>query len=226
MKIGILGTGMVGRTHAAKLAELGHTVMLGTRDTAVSLANDQTDRMGNPPLRIWLEQHPGVQLGTLAQTAAFGEWVINATNGMASLAALEQAGSENLNGKVLIDIANPLDFSRGMPPSLFISNTDSLGEQIQRAFPQARVVKTLNTMTAAIMVNPAALPGGHDVFLCGDDAQAKAQVAAWLRDGYGWQSVLDLGDIRAARGLEMVLPLWLSLMGTLNTPMFNFKVVR
>jgi predicted dinucleotide-binding enzyme len=150
--------------------------------------------------------------------------VFNCTAGQASLEALRLAGAENLDGKTLVDVSNPLDFSRGMPPTLTVSNTDSLGEQIQRAFPRARVVKTLNTMNNAVMVNPALVPGEHDVFVSGNDRAAKDQVMALLCDGFGWQSIIDLGDITTARGVEMVLPLWVSLMGVKQTGTFNFHV--
>ena len=181
--------------------------------------------MGNPPFRVWQEQHPEVKLGTFAEAAAHGEALVNATAGGASIDALDQAGAANLAGKLLLDVANALDFSHGMPPSLLVANTDSLGEQIQRAFPDAKVVKALNTMTAAVMVNPDAVANGdHHVFICGDDPGAKAQ-ATELLARFGWRNVVDLGDITAARGTEMVLPIWLRLMGALRTPMFNFKVV-
>ena len=146
--------------------------------------------------------------------------------GTGSLAALHAAGADNLAGKVLIDIANPLDFSRGMPPTLSVCNTDSLAEQIQAAFPAAKVVKSLNTMNYLLMVNPGQLAGGeHTVFVSGDDAAAKAQVSDLLRS-FGWRDIIDLGDIRTARGVEMLLPIWLSLFSTLQTPMMNLHVVR
>jgi len=153
--------------------------------------------------------------------------VVNATSGAASLGALASAGAESLAGKVLIDIANPLDFSRGMPPTLTVANIDSLAEQIQRAFPDAKVVKALNTMNCEVMVQPALVPGSHDAFVCGDDAEAKATVAELLRS-FGWpdENVIDLGDLTAARGLEMVLPLWVRLMSVLGTRHFNFHVAR
>ncbi len=164
--------------------------------------------------------------GTFADAAASGEIVFNCTAGAASLEALKSASAKNLKGKVLIDIANPLDFSKGMPPALTVCNTDSLGEQIQRAFPDAKVVKTLNTMNCNLMVNPSLVPGDHDVFICGNDAGAKAKVADILKNGFGWKSVIDLGDITGARGTEMILPIWLRLMGTLQTTSFNFKIAR
>ena len=156
--------------------------------------------------------------GTFAAAAAFGEATLQLHSGKASLEALGMAGAANLKGKVLIDISNPLDFSRGMPPSLLVCNTDSLGEQIQRAFPEAKVVKSLNTMNCNLMVNPALLPDDHVVFVSGNDAEAKATVTLILKDWFGWKDVIDLGDITTARGVEMVLPLWVSLMGKLARP--------
>jgi hypothetical protein len=226
MKIGILGTGMVGQTIGGRLAQLGHDVMIGTRDVAETLARTAPDGMGNPPFSAWLKQNPKVKLGTFAQAAAHGELVVNATNGFAAIDILKAAGEANLNGKTLIDISNPLDFSKGMPPTLFVKDSDSLAEQIQRAFPRANVVKTLNTMTASVMVNPGQLAGGdHTVFVSGNDAGAKAQVAELLKS-FGWRDIIDVGDITTARGTEMLLPIWLRLMGALQTPLFNFKIVQ
>ncbi len=140
--------------------------------------------------------------------------------------ALKLAGATNLNGKVLLDIANPLDFSKGMPPTLSVCNTDSLGEQIQRTFPDVKVVETLNTMNCKIMVNPSLVPGEHDAFVSGNDRAAKAKVTKILKGWFGWKSVIDLGDITAARGTEQILALWVRLMGTLGTANFNFKIVK
>jgi predicted dinucleotide-binding enzyme len=137
------------------------------------------------------------------------------------------AGESNLNGKVLVDISNALDYSRGMPPTLTVANTDSLAEQIQRAAPSVKVVKTLNTVNAAVMVDPRRLAGGdHDMFVCGNDLEAKAQVTAILKDGFGWKTVIDLGDITAARGMEMCIILWARLLGVLGSPAYNIRVVR
>jgi len=225
MRIAVLGTGPVGQAVAAGLAGLGHQVTVGTRDVEATMARTEPDMFGNPPFRQWRQQHPGIGAGTLADAAAGAELVVNATNGTGSVAALEAAGEENLAGKVLIDIANLLDFSRGMPPSLLVSDTDSLAEQIQRRFPAARVVKTLNTVNAYLMVDPGQLAGGdHTVFVCGDDAAAKAQVTGLLRS-FGWSDVIDLGDITTARGPEMYVSLWLRIYG-LGSPMFNIKVIR
>jgi predicted dinucleotide-binding enzyme len=226
MHIAVFGTGMVGQALAARLAELGHDVMVGTRDVARTLARTESDSRGTPGFGAWHAAHPKVQVGTLPQAGAHGEILVNATSGSASLEVLRQAGAERLSGKVLIDVANPLDFSKGMPPTLSVCNTDSLAEQIQRGFPALKVVKALNTTNAALMANPAAVGGGnHTLFVCGNDAGAKAEVARLVRS-FGWKDVVDLGDIAAARGTEMLLPLWLRLFGALGTPLFNFKVVR
>jgi predicted dinucleotide-binding enzyme len=225
VNIAVLGSGTVGRAIAARLAELDHTVTIGTRDPRATVARTDADAMGNPPYAAWAAAHPGIELATFADAAAGAEMVVNATNGAAALEVLGLAGAENLAGKVLLDIANPLDFSAGMPPTLFVKDTDSLGEQIQRAYPETRVVKSLNTLTADLMVRPDALPEGSSVFVSGDDADAKSTVTALLKE-FGHEDVIDLGDITTARGTEMLLPVWLRLYGALGTPVFNFKIVR
>ena len=226
MRAGVLGTGIVGRTVAGKLAELGHDVSIGTRDPAALAERTEPDYMGNPPFPVWQADHPNIGVATFEEVAARSDVVVNATNGAGSLEALQAAGEHNLDGKILIDISNPLDFSHGMPPSLFVSNTDSLAEQIQRAFPGTKVVKTLNTVTAAVMVDPARVGGGeHTMFVSGDDVGAKTEVTNLLRD-FGWKHVMDLGGIQAARGMEMALPLWLAIVTATNDPMFNFSIVR
>jgi predicted dinucleotide-binding enzyme len=214
MRIAVLGTGVVGRTIATKLVQLGHKVTMGSRST---------DSEG---LREWLgEAGEGASGGTFADAAADAELVFNCTAGGASLDALAAAGVDKLAGKVLVDVANPLDFSRGMPPTLTVCNDDSLGERIQAAFPRARVVKALNTVNAQVMTDPGRLPGAHNVFVCGNDADAKASVRELLQ-AFGWpqESIVDLGEIGAARGTEMYLPLWLRLMGALGTAEFNIQV--
>lgn len=227
MDVAVLGTGIVGRTLAARLAELGHDVVIGTRDVDETLARTEPDAMGNPPYAAWGEGHPDVRLVTFPEAGAHGELVVNATSGAGSLAALEAVGAERLSGKVIVDVANALDFSQGRPPVLSVVNTDSLGEQLQRAFPDARVVKTLNTMNALVMVEPSRVPGEHVVFLAGDDTAAKETVKGVLQ-GFGWSegSIVDLGGIRSARGTEMYLPLWLSLWGALGTGDFNIGLMR
>ena len=213
----MLGTGTVGRTLAAALAGRGHDLVVGTRDVAVTATR--------PDVAEWQAAHPGVRLVPLGETAAHGEVVVNATSGEGTLAAVGAAG--DVAGKVVADVSNALDFSAGFPPTLSVANTDSIGEQLQRAFPDARVVKTLNTMNASVMADPSLVPGEHHVFVAGDDDEAKAVVTGLLTD-LGWPatSVLDLGGIRAARSTEMYLPLWLSLMGVAGSPAFNIRLVR
>ncbi len=226
MKIAVLGTGSVGQALAGRLAELGHDVTVGTRDVAGTMARTEPDAMGNPPYPTWAAAHTAVKLATFAEATADAELIVNATSGNVSLAALTAAGADHLAGRILLDIANPLDFSQGFPPSLFVKDTDSLGEQIQAAFPDAKVVKALNTLTAALMVRPAQLADGqHSIFVSGNDADSKKTVTDLL-ESFGHTDVIDLGDISTARGTEMLLPLWLRLMGSLDTPLFNIKVVR
>lgn len=213
MKIGVLGTGMVGEAIASRLVSLGHEVKMGSRQA------------GNEKAVAWAgEAGEGASEGSFADAAAHGEVVFNCTAGTASLQALAAAGAENLAGKVLVDVANPLDFSAGMPPTLSVCNTDSLGESIQRQFPDARVVKALNTVNASVMVTPDRVPGDHALPICGDDG-AKPQVIELLA-GFGWPEdrIVDLGDISGARGMEMYLPLWLGLMNSLGTASFNIAL--
>jgi predicted dinucleotide-binding enzyme len=214
MRIGVLGTGLVGHTIATKLVALGHEVKMGARSATNEKAAAWARSAGAPG-----------SAGTFADAASFGEIVFNCTNGAGTLSALDGAGDANLKGKILIDVSNPLDFSRGMPPTLLIANTDSLGEQVQRTHPDAKVVKALNTMNCNVMVNPGLVKGEHDAFICGDDAAAKASVAELLRT-FGWKNIVDAGDISAARGQEMMLVMWARLFGALQTPTFNFHVAR
>lgn len=215
MRFGVLGTGTVGQTLASKLVAVGHEVTMGSRQA------------GNERAVAWAEAAgDSAREGSFADAAEFGEALVNATAGTASLDALGSAGRERLGGKLLIDVANPLDFSSGMPPTLSVSNTDSLGEQIQRGFPDVRVIKALNTVNADVMVDPGVVPGAHTIFVCGDDAEAKREVAELLQS-FGWpaEEIVDLGDITAARGMEMYLPLWLRLYGAKGTGHLNVKLV-
>lgn len=217
MKLAILGTGNVGSTIGAKLLELGHSVMMGsrTKDNEKALA--------------FVEAHPErASAGTFAEASEFGEMIFNCTAGVSSIEALNMSGSNALENKILIDLANALDFSKGMPPSLSVVNTDSLGEQIQHAFPNTKVVKTLNTMWCGLMVNPALINGGdHQNFICGNDNAAKDEVKKLL-NSFGWlpENILDLGDITKARATEMYLPLWLSIYGATSNGAFNIKLVK
>ncbi|MDJ0379691.1 NAD(P)-binding domain-containing protein [Streptomyces sp. G-G2] len=225
MRYAVLGTGIVGRTIAGKLVSLGHEVVIGTRDPAVTLAVREPGETGTPPYADWRAGNPEVRLASFADAAEGADVLVNATGGRVSLLALASVDTAHVDGKVLIDIANPLDFSRGFPPGLDPVGTDSLGEQIQRAHPALRVVKTLNTMQCGVMVDPSRVAGEHHVFLSGDDGEAKKEVRELLHS-FGWPEtgVLDLGGIETARGTEMLLPIWLRLMGTLGHTDFNFHI--
>jgi predicted dinucleotide-binding enzyme len=229
MKISILGTGDVGQTLAAALKDKGHEVMIGTRDVDSKL-KEKEGAHGAPPFSEWHDAHKDVRLGTFQDSASFGEIVINATNGANSLNALDLAGEENLDGKILIDVSNPLDFSKGMPPSLLedLNNTNSLAEEIQKEFPGARVVKTFNTMWCGLMVSPDMIgKGKHVNYICGNDESAKAEVKKLIKD-FGWkdESLIDLGDLTGARASEAYLLLWVRLWGALGTGAFNLGIVR
>jgi len=228
-KIAIIGTGTVGQTIASKLITLGYDVMLGTRNVSEKLASTTKDGYGNPPFSEWYSKNKNVKIGTFAEAAVFGELVLNASQGANSINALKLADAKNLNGKIIIDVANPLDFSKGMPPCLVpeLSNTNSLGEEIQKTFPDAKVVKTLNTMWCGLMVNPNMIGGGdHTNYICGNDTDAKTKVKSLMNE-FGWrnENILDLGDITSARGTEAVLSVWLRIWGTTQNGAFNFKIV-
>jgi hypothetical protein len=228
MDIGIIGSGRVAQTLATKLLELGHRVTISSRDTAK--AKDMGDWGTIPSAEAFAaaqrELGRDAAAGSFADAAAAGEIVINATAGGHSLEALEAAGAANLAGKILVDVANPLDFSRGMPPTLLFCNTDSLAERIQAALPETRVVKSLNTVNAQIMIDPGQLTEPTAMFVSGNDQGAKDWVHRELLERwFGWEQVLDLGDITAARGQEMWMPLWLRLMGAAGTAAFNLRIV-
>ena len=215
MKIAVLGTGMVGNAIATKLVQLGYQVIVGSRATK----SEASER--------WLRSVGGkAQIGTFADAASLGEIAFDCTNGAHSLSALRLAGTKNLRGKILIQVGNPLDVSNGKPPTLNPCNTDSLGELIQREFPDTRVVKTLNTVNCRVMVEPSLVPGDHSLFICGNDAAAKAEVTKYICEWFGWKSknVIDLGDISNSRGTEMFLALWVRLWNVLKTPLFNIHI--
>jgi predicted dinucleotide-binding enzyme len=214
MKISILGTGVVGTAIGTKLVQLGHEVKMGSRTA------------GNQKAVEWVKTNGSkATQGTFSDAAGFGEIVFNCTSGKHAIEALKLAGEKNLNGKIIIDISNPLEFSGGAL-SLTVCNTDSLGEQIQRAFPVAKVVKTLNTVNSSVMVEPSLISGNHGIFISGNDPAAKVEVTKILKEWFGWQSVIDLGDISGARAQEMLLPLWMRLMGVYGSPIFNLSIVR
>jgi predicted dinucleotide-binding enzyme len=147
------------------------------------------------------------------------------TKGEATLDVIHLAGPGAFTAKVVVDVSNPLDFSKGLPPTLLFCNTNSLGEEVQKALPTARVVKTLNTVNCQVMVEPRKSGGEPTMLLCGNDAQAKTQVGVLLKS-LGWKDLLDLGDISRSRGTEMLLPLWLSLWQATGTPLVSVKVLR
>jgi 8-hydroxy-5-deazaflavin:NADPH oxidoreductase len=225
MKIGIIGGGGVAQAIGGKLKANGHDVVIGIRNP--SDAELAKERQMAKPLKDWIKE-TGAKVASFADAAKHGDILVNATNGGASIEALTQAGAANIGNKILIDIANPLDFSKGMPPSLLPAYAygTSLGEEIQKAFPDAKVVKTLNTISNTIMINPGAIAKDHDLLMAGNDTEAKAKVTALVKKEFGWTSVVDLGDIAGARGTEHILPLWVRLWGVLGTPTFNIKIVK
>jgi len=214
MNIGVLGTGLVGQAIATKLVQLGHEVTMGSRTGGNERATEWVGAVGAR----------GRQ-GTFADATEFGELIFSCIAGVHTLEALEASRRRNLEGKVVIDVANPLDFSQGMPPTLSVCNTDSLGEQIQRVFPECRVVKALNTMNCTVMVDPASVPGNHNAFICGSYEEAKRDVTDLL-ETFGWPRprIVDLGDIAASRGMEMYVTLWLRLYGAVGGPQFNIAL--
>lgn len=215
MRFGVLGTGVVGQTLGSALVGSGHAVRMGSRTQPHEGAAAWADANG---------EH--ASSGTFAEAATFGEVIINCTAGVHSLAAVDAAGSAALADKLLVDVANPLNFSGGFPPRIAVNGDGSLAEQIQRRHPCTRVVKALNTVTAAVMVDPGLLPEATDLFICGDDADAKATVTD-LVTAWGWERarVRDLGGLVHARATEHYLMLWLPLLGVVSSPTFNVRLV-
>ena len=214
MKIAVLGTGNVGQTIGAKLASLNHEVIMGSRSA------------DNEKAKNFSQQHDAKN-GTFAEAAAQAEIIFNCVSGGASMQALQLAGTENLKGKILVDLSNPLDFSTGTL-RLSVCNDYSLGEQIQRAFPETKVVKTFNTLWCGLMVNPHLIgEGNHQLFMCGNDSGAKTEVMTLLQT-FGWNplNIMDLGDITGARGMEMYLPLWLRIYGVRKNGTFNMRIIE
>jgi 8-hydroxy-5-deazaflavin:NADPH oxidoreductase len=228
MKIAVLGTGMVGQTLATALTAKGHEVMIGTRDVAKSLADMQPNSYGMPSFGVWHKEHTNILVGSFAEAVMFGYLIFNASNGGSSLDALTLAKANEVGNKVLIDVANDLDFSKGMPPVSRSSDVAGTGlaERIQTAFPNLRVVKTLNTMNTLVMVNPAMVAGGDStVFMSGNDADAK-KITHDILQSFGWKDIMDLGDITSSRAVEMLMPIWLRAWGVLGQKPYNFKIVR
>lgn len=228
MKVAVIGTGAVGQAMSKKFLELGHQVFMGTREPQQSLTRKETDSWGTAGIGAWIKNYPQVNLMSFKDAVQNGnDLIVFAMNGQAALDVLQHIGPELLAEKIMIDISNPLDFSKGFPPLLSVCNTESLGEQIQNTFPDLKVVKALNTISHPIMENPGVIEGDHNVFICGNDEDAKDKVKSILQD-FGWKAhnIIDLGDITNARGTEMLLPLWTRLMGKFQSPLFNFNVVK
>lgn len=225
MKVGIFGTGDVGKTTGSALVRRGHDVMLGTRDVRKKMEEKAVD--DEQSFHGWLSKNKKVRLGTFAEAAAHGELLINATAGHGSIEALSKLKPADVKEKILVDIANALGPWGEGPLKMFVVNTDSLAERIQRAHPGLRVVKALNTVSSHLMVNPAGLAGGdHDVFVAGNDPESRDRVTRFLREEFGWRTVVDLGDLSAARAMEMMIMAWVKIYEALGTSDFNFKVVR
>jgi predicted dinucleotide-binding enzyme len=226
MRIGIIGTGGVARTLAGALARNGHEVALGSRDPDAALARDDVNAQTGTTLSGWSATNPDVRIVTNAEAAAHGATVWNAASGVASLGGLETAIGGHVAGKIFVDITNPIVRSaEGV--TLDPIGTDSFAERIQRSFSTARVVKALNTVTAAVMIDPASLGGGdHTLPICGNDDDAKREVTGWLTDWFGWRDILDIGDLSAARAQEAYLLFWLRLMQTTGSSIVSTKVVR
>lgn len=226
MKISVLGTGAVGQAMSQKLTRLGHQVFMGTRNVSESLSRTETDTWGTPGVGSWIKENSQVELVSFRESVKRGkDLIVFAMNGKAAMECLEGIGEELLGDRIMIDISNPLDFSKGFPPILSICNTESLGEKIQNSFPKLRVVKTLNTVSSAVMVNPDVIQGDHSLFICGNDEAAKAEVVQLLNSiGWGNRNIIDLGDITSARGTEMMMPLFIRLIGKFQSPLFNINI--
>jgi 8-hydroxy-5-deazaflavin:NADPH oxidoreductase len=225
MKIAVLGAGMVGQNISQSLAAKGHSVMIGTRDAAKALTTTELSPYGMPAFGVWHKEHGELTVGSFAEAISFGDIVINAANGIVSLDALKQGRAETAGGKILIDVANKLQPVKGGMAKSLASDDTSLGEEIQTAFPNLKVVKTLSTVNTYVMTNPASVEGDTTVFIAGNNDAAKATVTGLLRN-FGWTGIIDLGDVTGARGVEMMMAIWLRLWGVIGNTPFNFKVVR
>lgn len=232
MKVGIFGTGVVGRTLAAKFVSDGDSrrdafaeVMIGTRNVEETLAKSQADALGNPSFKEWQKNNPKVKLGTFADTAKFGEMIILATFGDAAKNAIDLAGKENFAAKIVIDTTNPLDVSKGVPPGFTAAPGNSLGEQIQKHIPQAKVVKTFNTMSVHIVVSPKREEGDPVLLLAGNDESAKKYVGA-IAKKWGWKDLVDFGDISESYWLETFAMIWIYYAFKNNSWTHAFKLLK
>ncbi|MBM3505195.1 MAG: NADP oxidoreductase [Alphaproteobacteria bacterium] len=211
MRFGVLGTGMVGMEIAGKLATVGQDVRMGARQANNAKASSWAIAAGG-----------SASHGTFGDAAAFGDVVFNCIHGVYALEAL-RAIAGPLRGKILVDVSNPIDYSRS-PPGLTVCDHDSLGEQIQRALPETRVVKALNIVGCKAMVDASYIPGEHDMFVSGNDGEAKAVVTRIVSEWFGWRRVIDLGDIASCRGTEAFTILFHALWKVYGTPYVNIQV--
>jgi predicted dinucleotide-binding enzyme len=226
MKIGIIGSGMVGRAFALRLSALGHDVVVGTRDVQATLKRTEPDNKGIPAWQFWAAEHPEIRLVPFPEAGRISEVIINATEGNNSLNALSQVSKDNLDGKIILDLALPLSYSPDRPPHLTYANDDSLGERLQREFPGSHIVKTFNTMTHTIMLDPALLPAPHTVFISGESDTAKSTITQLLEQ-FGWprEDIMDLGGIISSRGTEMYANLLFYIAQVTGSYDFNISVI-
>jgi 8-hydroxy-5-deazaflavin:NADPH oxidoreductase len=212
-RVGVLGSGEVGRRLAAGFAGRGHSVMVGSRDP------------NKPELHEWLAgEGAGAEAGTFAEVAAFGELLVLAVLGASAENAIADAGAANFAGKVVIDAMNPLDFSGGFPPKLSISGDDSLGERVQRALPDAKVVKAFNIIGSPYFVDPSFREGKPTMLIAGNDELAKLAVGDVLAD-FGWPDPVDIGGIEGARELEAICIAWVKIGGMRGAWDHGFKLL-
>lgn len=208
MKIGIFGTGSVGRALAEKLTSLENEVMIGTRNVDKTMAKTEPDILGTPPYKEWQTENQHIKLGTFAEVAAFGEVIILSTFGDATKSAIDLAGKEKFAGKTVIDMTNPLDVSSGIPPKFTGAIGNSLGEQIQRHIPEANVVKTFNSASVHIMIDPKRQEGEPTLFIAGNGSEAK-KIATEIAQSFGWTDIIDFGDISESFWLETLGMTWI-----------------
>ncbi|MGL4598206.1 MAG: NADPH-dependent F420 reductase [Bacteroidia bacterium] len=225
MNITILGTGSVGQTLAEKFISQGHTIIIGTRNVEETMA-----KTGPTSFSEWHSKNPAAQLKTFSDAAKEGELIVNALNGNATLTVFQALDAAHLEKKIVIDLSNPLDFSKGFPPTLLegLNNSNSLGESIQQIHPQAHVVKTLNTMWCGFMLAPNLIQGGQHInFISGNDQKSK-EVVTQLLITFGWtqETLLDLGDITNSRGTEGYLLLWTRIYAATKNGAFNLQLVK
>ena len=212
-RVGVLGSGEVGRRLAAGFSSRGHDVMIGSRDP------------GKPELGEWLSgDGAGIKAGTFEQTAAHGELLVLAVLGNAAEEAITEAGPEKFTGKVVIDAMNPLDFSGGFPPKLSVTGEDSLGERVQRALPDAKVVKAFNTIGNPYFVDPDFSEGKPTMLIAGNDEGAKHTVGDVVAD-FGWPDAVDIGGIEGSRELEAICIAWVKIGGARGSWDHGFKLL-